>query len=337
MAESIRATLGFLPFLRPSRMIDADSIRRVGRIPVELNYDASAATKVWHPLKLFFLRPISPKPVFSIEECRRETPSQGSTGPGGFELGGFVLTVTVSAQEDARHLQRSLRSGPLRTARIVVDCSLEQYLSAFVTLRCYCIDAEAALRPGKGRHELLLPSSVENRLGAERTMWLTRDQLPSDTVWLVRVPATSCAEPDQGTSEGNGSCFLDPVRLRAFRYLGYATSLLTLVGSIIAGLLETRDERSDCVQQPCELTLGAWSLSLWAVFLLVGAPFCGWHFFQWRRERRWKAAWISRTTRCLADGQEANSGYVSQFMREARKSKKLPGAQDHPACQCESD
>lgn len=323
MSESIRGTLGFRPFLRPCRKIDTDAIRRVGRIPVELDHAASAATKVWHPLKWFLLRPSSPKPTFAIQDFRCDRAPQGLTGQGGFDLGGFVLAVEVSAQESVRHLQRSLRSGPFRSARVVVVCTPEEYLSPYVTYDCYCVDTEAARRPGHGPHDLRVPSSVEDRLGAERTRRLTRDELPSDAVWLVCVQASSDANPHQSTSTNGGSRFFDPVRLRSFRYAGYATAPLTLAGSLFAAWLETKDDFRDCALQPCEPVLGAWSVSLFAAFVLISVPFCGWHFIQWCRERRWNGnkQWTSCATRCLDDGQVANSGYASKIMRELREGK----------------
>lgn len=316
VAESLRASIGIRPLLRPSWNVDADEINRIGRIPVELNFDATVVTRAWHVLKSLLLRPSSSKPVFAVSETRLETAPLGITGTGGFELGGFVLTVVVASQDDSRHLHRSLESGPHRSARVVVDCTLEQYLSPSALLDCYCVDASAAHSPESARGELLLPSSDENRLGTDRTCQHTRDELPSDAIWLVRLQSQASDVTAHGEAIRRRSLFLDPLTTRAPRYGGYAVATVAVVWTLVAASRDLNASGSAEAEQ----ALGAWSASLWPVFVLLGVPFCIWHWAQWRWERDDKSEWIARTTRCLSDGQDAQNGFARLRMRETRRT-----------------
>lgn len=308
IARSVREVLGVRSLLRASSVVTSDAVRQRSRIPLEFNERASALSKLLHPLQSFFLRPSSSKSVFAIRDWGVTGPALDATGSGGFAAGGFVLSVAVAPQEDRGHLLWSLRSGAFQSARIVVICSPDAFASPFVKHDCYCINAAAA-KKGAGDDRLLhLPSSIDQRIGVERIGKYTRDELPTDAMWLVHVPdADGAVDVLGGLSKSERSRWLDPMRLRVVRYVGYGIVLLSVAMTLV---LADRSV-SDGAVSP-----GPASLTMWSIFVLLGVPYCSWNFWRWRVERRKPCGWVARTSRCLEDGHDLMNGYAWRRMDE---------------------
>ena len=169
-----------------SSLVAAADIRRLGRLPLEYDYQQSRWRRLRAAVRAGTSRPSTPKPGFAVADWRVDLAADADLAPNRFSPGGFRLTIWIHDNENLKHLVRSLRKGPRAAAKPVVFSTPETLTSATRRSECYFVNAKETLRVHEdGR--LTVWSSDPAKLALHNQLLIRVSDIPCFAVRLCKM------------------------------------------------------------------------------------------------------------------------------------------------------
>ena len=316
---------------RSSVVMSPTEIRAIGRVPLENNLGVSRLLNLMIWIRLFRLRPSSPKPAFVITNWHVAHGSDMDTVAGQFTPGGYRLTVTLHHSESPRHFVRSMRPGFRSRPRTLVICTPEDYIWQEGAFRCLTVRSPTVSLRRRKYHNITLKSTDPLVSGVPNSDLRLASDIPRNSIWLF-VGEGHVADPlvDEQVEQQSRI----PLELWSTRMRRYVMYMLLLVIMIAIAILITEqllslgsDLESDDLPWFVELEMIALSVVTYGIIVMALWDIWYW-IFEWReswsrkameragsacpcepRPRRFtRRAWIASTTRCMADGDRVRNG-----------------------------
>ena len=307
------------PLLQPSPYVTRSEIERTGRIPIEPTVNRRGRVGPIRRVVLSRIVPITTKPAFLLSTWKRIDGSTLLVDPGGFTAGGYQLLLRLFGTENRSHLAFSVGAVRLRATRVLLICTLENYLNADGMVHRCTIDWRRAERVPDEPDALIVHSADKLRSGGSNYEILPRSEVQDKGIWLVAFGQHNLPPPHQDAADvpgrdgrGRGR-FRDRCRpgrrwwwpIAALGVLGWASLVVPPFEDYLSSALSASQFK---IYGYSSLILGYFgSVLLWIRFNMFLR-------YEWRAPTSWTAT----TTRCLTDGAHVRNGMFNQLSRRDR-------------------
>lgn len=307
------------PLLQPSPYATRAEIEQTGRIPIEPTVNGRGRIGLIRRVVLSRIVPITAKPAFLLSTWDKDDGSNLPRDPGGFTAGGYRLLLRVAGTENPMQLLWAIGAVRLRVTRVVLICTLENYLNRTGKVHRCTIDWRRVKREPDQPDTVVVYAADKLRCGGSNYEVVPRSEIREKGVWLVTPDQRSGPSPHQGTAEVPGRSsqgrqrFRD--RCRRGRRWWWPPAALGVLGLFSMALPPSQDYLLSAMTYPqleiyalASLILGWFgSIALWTRLMMY-----------LRYERPAPPSWTATTTRCLVDGAHVRNGMFKQLPRRDR-------------------
>ena len=307
------------PLLQPSPYVTRSEIERTGRIPIEPTVNRRGRVGPIRRVVLSRIVPITTKPAFLLSTWKRIDGSTLPVDPGGFTAGGYQLLLRLFDTENRAHLAFSIGAVRLRATRVLLICTLENYLNPDGMVHRCTIDWRRAARVPDEPDALIVHSADKLRSRGSNYEIVQRSEVQDKGIWLVALgrhnlppPLQDAAEMPSDVERGRGR-FRD--RCRPGRRWWWPFAALGVLGWVSLVVPPSRDYLLSAMSASQYEIYGYSSLILgYFGSILLWIRFSVYLRYEWRSPPSWTAT----TTRCLADGAHVRNGMFKQLPRRDR-------------------
>lgn len=308
------------PLLQPSPYVTAAEIEETGRIPIEPTVNRRGRIGPLRRIIISRIVPITPKPAFLLSTWNKV---DGSTLPRDtpeFTTGGYRLQLRLSGTESPAHLASSIGSVSLRSSRVLLICTPEDYVNPAGTVHCCTIDWRHVRRARDRPDDLIVYSADPLRTRGSNYRRRRRSKVRVKGIWLISLDRRGGGPPqpqqpaDHDLRERGSERFRDRSRpIRRWWWPFAIAGVLMLLSLLVPW------SRNHLVSELSAVKYEVYALS-GLILGYLGAVSLAIRFaMHLRFERRAPAQWTATTTRCLSDGARVRNGMCRQLPRRSSR------------------
>ena len=307
------------PLLQPSPYVTAAEIEETGRIPIEPTVNRRGRIGPLRRIMISRTVPITPKPAFVLNTWNRVDGSTLPRDASEFTTGGYQLQLRLSGAENPAHLASSIGAVRLRSSRVLLICTPEDYVNPAGTVHCCTVDWRHVRRARDRPDDLIVYSADPLRTGGSNYRRRKRSKVRVTGIWLISLDRRGGGPPqpqqpaDHNLRKRGSERFRDRSRPIRRWWWPFAIAGVLMFLSLLVPM-----SRNNLLRELSAVEYGVYS---WTGLVLgyLGAVSLTIRFAMHLRYEWWAPAqWTATTTRCLSEGARVRNGMYKHLSRRNR-------------------